>query len=75
VSAEENKAVVRREMEELFNHTGNLDSADEIIAPDYVSYEPISGEVRGIEGAKQFAAAYRQAFPDLQNTLEDLVAD
>ena len=30
MSAEENKAVVRREMEELFNHTGNLDVADEI---------------------------------------------
>jgi predicted ester cyclase len=75
VSAEENKVVVRREMEELFNHTGNLDAADEIISPDYVSYEPTSGEVRGIEGAKQFAATYRQAFPDLQNTIEDLVAD
>jgi hypothetical protein len=49
-------------------------SAEEIIAPDYVSYEPTSGETRGIEGAKQFAA-YRQAFPDLQNTIEDLVAD
>ena len=51
MSVEENKAVVRREMEELFNHTGNLDAADEIIAPDYVSYEPTSGETRGIEGA------------------------
>ncbi len=50
MSAEENKVVVRREMEELFNHTGNLDAADEIISPDYVSYEPTSGEVRGIEG-------------------------
>jgi len=75
MSAEENKALVRREMEELFNHTGNLDAADEIIAPDYVSYEPTSGEVRGIEGAKQFAAAYREAFPDLQNTIEDMVAE
>ena len=75
MSAEENKALVRREMEELFNHTGNLDAADEIIAPDYVSYEPTSGEVRGIEGAKRFAAAYREAFPDLQNTIENLVAD
>jgi predicted ester cyclase len=75
MSAEENKAVVRREMEELFNHTGNLDVADEIIDPNYVSYEPTSGEVRGIEGAKQFAAAYREAFPDLQNTIEDMVAE
>jgi hypothetical protein len=44
---EENKAVVRREMEELFNHTGNLDAVEEIIAPDYVSHEPTSGETRG----------------------------
>ena len=75
MSAEENKAVVRREMEELFNHTGNLDVADEIIDPNYASYEPTSGETRGIDGAKQFAATYREAFPDLQNTIEDMVAE
>jgi hypothetical protein len=68
MSAQENKALVRREMEELFNHTGNLDTADEIYAPNYVSHEPTSGDIRGIEGAKHFAATYRQAFPDLQNT-------
>jgi predicted ester cyclase len=75
MSAEENKAVVRREFEEILNHTGNLDAADEIIAPNYVSHEPTSGETRGIEWAKQFAATYRQAFPDLQNTIEDMVAE
>jgi predicted ester cyclase len=75
MSAEENKAVVRREFEEMLNHTGNLHAADEIIAPNYVSHEPTSGETRGIERAKQFAATYRQAFPDLQNTIEDMVAE
>jgi hypothetical protein len=50
--SEENKAVVRWEMERLFNRGGNLDTADEIIHPDCVSYEPTSGEMRGIEGAK-----------------------
>jgi predicted ester cyclase len=75
MSAEENKAVVRREMKELFNHTGNLDATEEIIDPNYVSYEPTSGETRGIEGAKQFAATYREAFPDLENTIEDMVAE
>ena len=74
-SAEENKAVVRREMAELFNHTGNLDAVEEVIAPNYVSYEPTSGETRGIEGARQFAATFREAFPDLQNTIEDMVAE
>ena len=65
---EENKAVVRREVEELYNYTGNLDAVEEIFSPDYVSHEPTSGEVRGIEGARQFAATFREAFPDLQNT-------
>ena len=75
MSAEQNKAVVRREVEELYNHTGNLDAVEEIFSPDYVSHEPTSGEVRGIEGARQFAATFRQAFPDLENTIEDMVAE
>jgi predicted ester cyclase len=75
MSAEENKAVVRREIEELFNHTGNLDATEEFFAPNYVGHEPTSGDIRGIEGAKQFAATYRQAFPDLQLTVEDQVAE
>jgi steroid delta-isomerase-like uncharacterized protein len=75
MSAEENKAIARREMEELFNHTGNLDVADEIYAPDYVGHEPTSGDTRGVEGAKQFAAAMRSAFPDLSCTIEDQVAE
>ena len=72
---EENKAMVRREIEEIFNHTGNLDAAEEIYASNYVGHEPTFGDTHGPEGAKQFAAAYRQAFPDLQTTIEDQVAE
>jgi steroid delta-isomerase-like uncharacterized protein len=54
---------------------GNLDAAEEIYAPNYVGHDPTSGDIRGIEGAKQFAATYRQAFPDLQPTVEDQVAE
>jgi steroid delta-isomerase-like uncharacterized protein len=74
MSAEENKAVARREIEELYAQ-GNLDAAEEIFAPNYVGHDPTSGDIRGIEGAKQFAATYRQAFPDLQPTVEDQVAE
>ncbi len=73
--SEENKAVLRREVEELYNHTGNLDVVEELFSSDYVSHEPTSGEVRGIEGARQFAATFREAFPDLENTIEDMVAE
>jgi steroid delta-isomerase-like uncharacterized protein len=72
--SEENKALARREVEEIFAQ-GNLDAAEEIYASDYVSHDPASGEIRGIEGAKQFAAKFRQAFPDLQPTIEDMVAE
>ena len=74
MSAEENKAVARREIEELYAR-GNLDAAEEIYAPNYVGHDPTSGDIRGIEGAKHFAATYRQAFPDLQPTVEDQVAE
>ena len=75
MSVEENKAVLRREVEELYNHTGDLDTVKELFSPDYVSHEPTSGEVRGIEGARQFAATFRKAFPDLECTIEDMIAE
>ena len=75
MSTEENKAVVRQEFEEIFNQGGNLDAAEEIYAPDYVGHEPTFGDIHGVEGAKQFAADFRQAFPDLQTTIEDMVAE
>jgi len=74
-TAEENKAVVRRQEEELFTR-GNLDAADEIYAPGYVGHDPSNPEdIRGLEAAKQAAADYRRAFPDLRVTLEDLIAE
>jgi len=63
MSLEENKALVRREQAELWNHTGNLDAAAELFAPDRV------------EDAKQEAANVRRGFPDLESTIEDLIAE
>jgi len=74
MSAEENKAIVRRVFEELFNQ-GKLDVAGEIFAADYVFHAPLAAEVRGPEGFKQFVSMYRTAFPDLQYTIEDQIAE
>ena len=63
MSVEENKALVRREQGELWNHTGNLDAAAELFAPDR------------LEDAKQEAANVRSGFPDLESTIEDLIAE
>lgn len=73
--SEENKAIVRRQEEELFTQ-GNLDAADEIYARNYVGHDPSNAEdIRGLEAAKQAAADYREAFPDPQVTIEDLIAE
>jgi steroid delta-isomerase-like uncharacterized protein len=74
--SEENKAIACREIEELYNHTGNLDVADEIYAPDFVGHDPtLPEELHGVEAARQFAASMRSAFPDLTCTIEDQVAE
>jgi steroid delta-isomerase-like uncharacterized protein len=74
--SEVNKALVRREIEELFNHTGDLDVAGEVYAPDFVGHDPTMPEgLRGIEAARQFAAGMRSAFPDLTCTVEDQIAE
>ena len=74
--SEENKALVRREIEELFNHTGNLDVAQEVYAPHFVGHDPtMPQDLHGIEAARQFAASFRSAFPDLSCTIEEQVAE
>jgi steroid delta-isomerase-like uncharacterized protein len=73
--SEEIKALVRRQEEDLFSG-GNLELADEIYASHYVGHDPSNPEeVRGLQAAKQEAAEYRQAFPDLRVTVEDLIAE
>ena len=73
--SEENKAIVRRQEEELFTQ-GNLAAADDIYAPDYVGHDPSNPEdIKGLEAAKQAASDYRKAFPDLRVTVEDLIAE
>src|SRR5918995_1060567 len=76
MSTEENKALVRREIGELFNRTGDLDVAEEVYAPDFVGHDStLSEDLHGVEAAKQFAASFRSAFPDLTCTIEDQIAE
>ena len=73
--SEENKALVRRFLEEAFNK-GNLGVVDEICASDYVLHDPASPEeIRGPEGIKGFVQMYRSAYPDTDITVEDQIAE
>ena len=75
MSTEESKALARRFIEEGFS-TGNLALADQIIAPNFVNYDPGTPPLpSGPEGYKQLVTAYRTAYSDLQLTVEDLIAE
>ena len=70
----ENKALSRRTIEEIFNQ-GNLSIIDEIYPTDYINHSAPPGISSDREGYKQFASMYRSAFPDLQMTVEDQIAE
>ena len=74
-SAEENKAIVRRVIEELWNK-GNLAVIDELYAADFVRDDPATpGVPGGPDSEKQVATMYRSAFPDLRLTIEGMIAE
>src|ERR1700736_143286 len=72
MSTEQNKAVVRRFVEEVINKH-NLARIDELFTPDYVNHAP--GLPPGREAEKQLNSASFAAFPDARVTIEDLVAE
>ena len=75
MSTEDNKALVRRAYEEIFDQ-GNLAVVDELISPDYIEHDPnFPQPVRGPEGLKQYFMVFRTAFPDTHVTIEDMVAE
>src|SRR5829696_55997 len=74
MSAEENKAVVRRLIEEVYNR-GNLNITDELLAPDYVDHTWPPGKYAGREGLKRSVAKQRAASSDLHINIEEQIAE
>jgi steroid delta-isomerase-like uncharacterized protein len=73
--SEPNKAIVRRLFEELWNK-GNLSLADQLFAPNYEHHDASTLDFgRGPESEKKRATLYRTAFPDIQLTMEEVIAE
>jgi len=74
MSTEENKAIVRRWLEECYNE-GNVAVADELIATSYVNHSAPHGQTPGLEAEKQYITMIRSAFPDFHLAIEDQIAE
>jgi predicted ester cyclase len=71
---ESNKATYRRFINEVFNQ-GRLDMVDELVDESYTLHDAPPGTPEGPEAIKQVVKMFRAAFPDLQITIEDQIAE
>ena len=75
MTATDNKAIARYLTEEVFNK-GNLEAIDTIISADFTHHDPNTREFSsGPSGYKKFIQGYRKAFPDLQITIQQQIAE
>lgn len=73
MTTEQNKAVIRRLNDEFWNK-GNVSVVDDVVAADFVDHDT-PGKAPGREGLKQFIIPFRDAFSDIQSTVEDLIGE
>ena len=77
MSAEENKALLQRGYEQIFNQ-GNLDQIEEFVSHDIVDHEAPPPGMEGLEDIevlRQFVKVFRDGFPDSPFTAEDMIAE
>jgi len=73
MSTEDNKALVRRFYEEVFNQR-NLALVDHLFSTTHVFHNPPT-TLHGTEEFKQLLSVYITAFPDARFTVEDAIAE
>ncbi len=76
MSGEENKALMRRFYEEVFNQR-NLAAIDDFVAPTFFNHSAsqLGLPAGDLEHVKQFLSMVMQSFPDLHYAVEDLIAE
>ena len=73
--SDSNKTLVRRLFDEVWNK-GHQQVADELFAQNYNHHDSSSPDLgRGPESEKKRVTLYRNAFPDIRFTVEDLIAE
>lgn len=48
---------------------------ERFISPDVIDHNPVPGQAAGLDGFKQWMASARTSFPDLQGSVEDVIAE
>src|SRR5215203_6584755 len=72
-SEDNNKALARRFLEAFAN--GDLDTLDELLAPDFVNHSLLPGQDPGREGYMRTVAEKHAAFSDIRHTIDYQTTD
>ena len=73
--SERNRELVRRLNEEFHNQNRIHEVIGERFAPDFVNHSAPPGLPPTREGNEMFSTAFRQAFPDYQVTIHDVIVE
>ncbi len=69
----ENKALAKRWLDELWTK-GNYNAARDILAADYMRHDPFN-KINNPEEYCEFIRMFRMAFPDIEYTADDMIAE
>jgi steroid delta-isomerase-like uncharacterized protein len=76
-SSDDGRAVIHRWFEEVWNK-GREEAIDEMFAEDGIAHGLVDEngeELRGASGFKPFFRKFRDAFPDIEVTIEDCICE
>jgi steroid delta-isomerase-like uncharacterized protein len=68
------KAMAQQWYSEVMNE-GNEDLIDELCAENFVDHDPLPGTGPDRQGIHDFVKLVRSAFPDLQTTVDEIIAE
>ena len=74
MAEEENKTLAQRFNDDVWGR-GDEAALEELLDPNFVDHDALPGQSPDREGHRQILAAFRSAFPDLNVTTEDIVAE
>lgn len=74
MSAEENKVIIQRAYDELWNER-NVDVVDELVAENFLNHAAPPDRQRGRQGLKNVVRMFETASPDFRYEVEDVISE
>jgi steroid delta-isomerase-like uncharacterized protein len=74
MSTEDNKAIVRRHIEEVWNQ-GKIAVFDELNAPNWIYHDSSRPDIHTLDDYKRYITEVRSVFPDIRFTIADMFAE